>query len=52
MRDIVLLDDPISAVDPQVAAQIVQNCFLNLLRSQNRTIVLVTHNLTVLNQTD
>ncbi|PFH48819.1 hypothetical protein AMATHDRAFT_64587 [Amanita thiersii Skay4041] len=49
--DIVLLDDPLSAVDAYVGKSILENCLLNgpLV---NRTRILVTHALHVLDKTD
>jgi len=41
--DVILLDDVLSAVDARVGAQIVERCFLGLLRGKTR--VLVTHQL-------
>jgi len=39
--DIYLLDDPLSAVDPKVAASIFNNCISGILKG--KTIILVTH---------
>ena len=49
--DIVLLDDPLSAVDAYVGKSIVENCLLNGPLAA-RTRVLVTHMLHVLDRTD
>ncbi|KAF9466027.1 multidrug resistance-associated ABC transporter [Collybia nuda] len=49
--DIVLLDDPLSAIDPYVGKSILEDCILNGPLSQ-RTRVLVTHALYVLDKTD
>ena len=49
--DIILLDDPLSAVDAHVGKDILENCILNGPLA-NRTIVLVTHALHVLPKTD
>jgi ABC-type multidrug transport system ATPase subunit len=49
--DVVLLDDPISAVDAYVGKRIVENCFLSGPLA-TRTRVLVTHALHVLDRTD
>ena len=40
-RDLILLDDPISALDANVKKKIFQNVFLNELK--DKTIILVTH---------
>lgn len=45
--DIVLLDDPLSAVDPHVGHHLMQHCILNGPLA-GRTRVLVTHQLDVL----
>lgn len=49
--DTVLLDDPLSAVDAHVGKDIVDNCLLSGPLA-NRTRVLVTHALHVLDKTD
>jgi ABC-type multidrug transport system fused ATPase/permease subunit len=41
--DIYLLDDPLSAVDPEVANHIFENAILGLLK--DKCVVLVTHQL-------
>ena len=41
--DIVLLDDPLSAVDPEVANNIFNDCITGALRS--KIVILVTHQL-------
>ena len=39
-----LLDDPLSAVDPSVASHLVHECIIGLLRDKvGATVVLVTH---------
>lgn len=43
--DIILLDDPLSAVDAHVGLRIVNECILGLLKDS--TVVLVTHQLQV-----
>ncbi|TFK36263.1 multidrug resistance-associated ABC transporter [Crucibulum laeve] len=49
--DIVLLDDPLSAVDAYVGKAILENCLVNGPLA-NRTRILVTHALHVLDKTD
>ncbi|KAF8884414.1 multidrug resistance-associated ABC transporter [Gymnopilus junonius] len=49
--EIVLLDDPLSAVDSYVGKSILENCLLNGPLAK-RTRVLVTHSLHVLDRTD
>jgi ATP-binding cassette subfamily C (CFTR/MRP) protein 4 len=49
--DILLLDDPLSSVDPQVANHIFENCILKL-KNEGKTIVLVTHQLQFLSKAD
>ena len=49
--DIVLLDDPLSAVDAHVGKAIVEDCLLSGPLSQ-RTRILVTHALHVLDKMD
>lgn len=39
--DIVLLDDPLSAVDPEVARSIFENCIRTVLK--DKIVILVTH---------
>lgn len=41
--DIILLDDPLSAVDPEVAAKIFQECCLEAFK--DKICILVTHQL-------
>lgn len=49
-RDIVLLDDPLSAVDAEVSANIFQNCIRNHLN--DKTVVLATHQIHVISEAD
>ena len=49
--DVVLLDDPLSAVDSYVGKAILRNCLLNGPLA-GRTRILVTHALHVLDKTD
>jgi ABC-type multidrug transport system fused ATPase/permease subunit len=48
--DIYLLDDPISAVDSKVARKIYENTLLYMKRK--KTIILVTHQISYLNECD
>ena len=48
--EVVLLDDPLSAIDSEVALSLFQNALLKALR--HRTRVLVTHQLHLLNEVD
>lgn len=45
-RDVFLLDDPLSAVDPRVARRLLERCVLGALR--DKTVFLVTHSLAAL----
>ncbi|KAF9473172.1 P-loop containing nucleoside triphosphate hydrolase protein [Pholiota conissans] len=49
--EIVLLDDPLSAVDAHVGKHVLENCFLQGPLA-NRTRILVTHSLHILDKTD
>lgn len=49
-RDVYLLDDPLSAVDPQVGQQMFERCIRNELRS--KTVLFVTHQLQFLSRCD
>lgn len=44
-REIYLLDDPLSAVDPQLATQIFQKCIIDFLK--DKTVLIVTHSIHV-----
>ncbi|OMJ75317.1 hypothetical protein SteCoe_25549 [Stentor coeruleus] len=48
--DIVLLDDPLSAVDPEVANHIFTHCIKGLLKG--KTVILVTHQVQFISQAD
>ena len=48
--DIFLLDDPLSAVDPQVAERLFEKCIRGFLRE--KAVVLVTHQLGFLSKTE
>jgi ABC-type multidrug transport system fused ATPase/permease subunit len=50
--DVLLLDDPLSAVDQSVAAHIFEAAFENMTRARGATIVLVTNQLTFLARSD
>ncbi|KAK3787714.1 hypothetical protein RRG08_031943 [Elysia crispata] len=49
---LVLLDDPLSAVDAHVAGHIFQHCILGQLRASGSTVVLVSHQLKFLKECD
>ncbi|KAJ9111005.1 hypothetical protein QFC22_006650 [Naganishia vaughanmartiniae] len=48
--DVILLDDPLSAVDSHVSSHLVEQCFLGVLKDKTR--VLVTHHLDVAKHAD
>lgn len=48
--DLYLLDDPLSAVDPQVGRHLFEECIKGFLKGKTR--ILVTHQLQYLRQTD
>ncbi|XP_078001214.1 ATP-binding cassette sub-family C member 9-like [Glandiceps talaboti] len=43
--DIVILDDPLSALDVHVGAHVMQEGIINFLLKENRTVILVSHHL-------
>jgi ATP-binding cassette, subfamily C (CFTR/MRP), member 1 len=43
--EMVLLDDPLSAVDAHVGSHLLDHCIFRLLRDENRTVVMATHQL-------
>jgi len=49
-RDIVLLDDPLSAVDAEVSSHLFNECICGVLKE--KTVVLATHQIHYLNQVD
>ncbi len=49
-RDIIIMDDPLSALDPEVAAKVFKLCFKKLLRGKTR--ILVTNQLQFLEHCD
>lgn len=49
-RDVYFLDDPLSAVDPQIAKKIFDRCIRGILK--NRTVILVTHRIRFLTEVD
>ncbi|CAK9004941.1 Multidrug resistance-associated protein 1 (ATP-binding cassette sub-family C member 1) (Glutathione-S-conjugate-translocating ATPase ABCC1) (Leukotriene C(4) transporter) (LTC4 transporter) [Durusdinium trenchii] len=49
-RDIVILDDPLSALDPEVARKMFEDCILKFLKGRTR--ILVTNQLNFLPQCD
>ncbi|XP_072179239.1 ATP-binding cassette sub-family C member 9-like [Diadema setosum] len=51
-RDIILLDDPLSALDVHVGAHLFQTGILKTLKKRKQTIVLVTHQLQYLPEAD
>ena len=46
-KDIIILDDPMSALDPEVGHCLFNECIDNLL--QEKTVILVTHSMDILN---
>ncbi|KDR79020.1 hypothetical protein GALMADRAFT_244748 [Galerina marginata CBS 339.88] len=50
--DVVIMDDPLSAVDAHVGKALFQDAILGALRSQGKTVVFVTHALHFLSQCD
>ncbi|KAJ3317919.1 hypothetical protein HDU76_001008, partial [Blyttiomyces sp. JEL0837] len=48
--DLILLDDPLAAVDSHVGRSILENCILGLCK--NKTVVLVTHQLHIASHAD
>jgi ABC-type multidrug transport system fused ATPase/permease subunit len=49
--DTYMLDDPLSAVDPHVAKSLFHNAIMGL-KSRNKTVMLITHAINVLPETD
>mmetsp|Transcript_8253 Transcript_8253/g.8119 ORF Transcript_8253/g.8119 Transcript_8253/m.8119 type:complete len:760 (+) Transcript_8253:1501-3780(+) len=49
-RDIVLLDDPLSAVDSEVSSYIFKNCIKEYLKG--KTVILVTHQIHLISEAD
>lgn len=49
-KDIILLDDVLSAVDARVAKHIMDNCVLGLLKEKTR--ILATHQISLINDSD
>ena len=49
-KDIVILDDPMSALDPEVGHRLFNECIQGLLK--DKTVVLVTHSMDVLKDCD
>ncbi|XP_078665040.1 ATP-binding cassette sub-family C member 8-like [Branchiostoma floridae x Branchiostoma belcheri] len=50
--DIVILDDPLSALDVHVGTQLFEEGIVGLLAAEGRTVILVTHKLQLLPQAD
>ena len=48
-REIIILDDVLSAVDALVRSNIVEKCLIEELKKKGKTVILVTHDLKVLN---
>ena len=51
-KDIYLIDDALSALDPQVATRILDDVILGQLKASGKTVILVTHSLRSLNSFD
>ncbi|CAG9318093.1 unnamed protein product [Blepharisma stoltei] len=49
-RDVILLDDPLSAVDSEVSSFIFKNCIKDYLK--NKTVILVTHQIHLISEAD
>ena len=49
-RDIILLDDPLSAVDPEVCLSLFNNCIKGILKE--KTVILATHQTQFVSQAD
>ena len=50
--ELVLLDDPLSAVDAHVGSHLLEHCIFGLLREEGRTVVMATHQLHSLSRCD
>ena len=50
--DVVVLDDPLSALDAHVGAKLFEKGIVKFLREASRTVVLVTHHLQYLKDAD
>ncbi|XP_071803247.1 ATP-binding cassette sub-family C member 9-like [Asterias amurensis] len=51
-RDIIILDDPLSALDVHVGRQLFEEGIIKLLLNRKKTVILVTHQLQYLNRAD
>ncbi|XP_041459434.1 ATP-binding cassette sub-family C member 9-like isoform X1 [Lytechinus variegatus] len=51
-RNIVILDDPLSALDMHVGSHLFEHGILKILKKQKRTVILVTHQLQYLPEAD
>ncbi|KAJ8047247.1 Multidrug resistance-associated protein 5 [Holothuria leucospilota] len=51
-RDIVLLDDPLSALDVHVGKHVFENGIIDGLRKEKKTVILVTHQIQYLKEAD
>lgn len=49
-KDIIILDDPMSALDPEVGHRLFDQCIRTLLH--NKTVILVTHSMDILKDVD
>ncbi|XP_006818714.2 ATP-binding cassette sub-family C member 9-like [Saccoglossus kowalevskii] len=52
MSDIVLLDDPLSALDAHVGEHVMEKAIFDFLRKEDRTVILVTHQIQHLEYAD
>ncbi|XP_006812825.2 ATP-binding cassette sub-family C member 9-like [Saccoglossus kowalevskii] len=50
--EIVIMDDPLSALDAHVGAHVMEKAILGFLREQQRTVILVTHHMQHLEHAD
>ncbi|XP_077989339.1 ATP-binding cassette sub-family C member 9-like [Glandiceps talaboti] len=50
--DVVILDDPLSALDVHVGAHIMERCIMTFLTEEKRTVILVTHQVQYVDNAD